>query len=64
MKRLLDWRLLDGCLSRDRIRVLLEELERLLDQIAESEDVKTVLLLQLHRLQLLAGEGVADEAKL
>lgn len=44
--------------------MLLEELERLLDQIAESEDVKTVLLLQLHRLQLLAGEGVADEAKL
>ena len=64
MKRLLDWRLLDGCLSRDRIRVLLEELERLLDQIAESEYIKAVLLLQLHCLKFLSCKGIANEAQL
>lgn len=44
--------------------MLLEVLEGLLDQVTQRESVEAVLLLQLHGLELLPCEGVANKAQL
>ena len=43
--------------------MILEEFEGFFDKVAQSERVKTILLLQFHGLELFACECVTDEAK-
>lgn len=43
--------------------MIFEEFEGFFDQVAQSERVKTILLLQFHGLELFACECVTDEAK-